>query len=188
MSAATSFSLIAAAEIGDKSQVVCMTLAARYHRAGPVLLGAVIAFALLNFLAVVFGVLVAAWVPEPYLMGFVAVMFTIFGLHALRLKHDDKNGKIAIKGIGNVFITTFVLITAAEFGDKTQLAVAGLASTTIPASVWTGATAALAVTSAIGVWAGKSILRKMPIERLHQVSGILFLGLAIAAGYRIFLN
>jgi putative Ca2+/H+ antiporter (TMEM165/GDT1 family) len=188
VTAGTSFSLIAAAEIGDKSQLVCMTLAARYHRAGPVLAGAVIAFALLNFLAVVFGVMVAAWIPEKYLLIFVAVMFTVFGVHALRLKQDDEDGNVALKSIGNVFIATFVLITAAEFGDKTQLAVAGLSSTMIPASVWAGATTALAATSAIGVWAGKSILRKMPIERLHRVSGIFFLGLAIAALYRLFLH
>lgn len=188
VTAGTSFSLIAAAEIGDKSQVVCMTLAARYHRAGPVLMGAVAAFALLNYLAVVFGVMVASWVPEHLLMIFIAVMFTLFGIHALRLKHEGDDGNVAIKSIGNVFMTTFVLITAAEFGDKTQLAVAGLSSTMIPASVWTGATSALAATSAIGVWAGKSILRKMPIERLHRVSGILFLGLAVAACYRIFFD
>jgi Predicted membrane protein len=52
--AATSFALIAAAEIGDKSQLVCMTLASR-HRATPVLLGAISAFAFLNTLAVVLG-------------------------------------------------------------------------------------------------------------------------------------
>ncbi len=46
----TSFALIMAAEIGDKSQLVCMTLAAR-HRALPVLLGASAAFAFLNTLA-----------------------------------------------------------------------------------------------------------------------------------------
>ncbi len=59
ITAGTSFSLIAAAEIGDKSQVVCMTLAARYHRAGPVLMGAMVAFAFLNVLAVVFGMVVS---------------------------------------------------------------------------------------------------------------------------------
>jgi Ca2+/H+ antiporter, TMEM165/GDT1 family len=185
ITAGTSFSLIAAAEIGDKSQLVCMTLAARYHRAGPVLMGAMIAFAFLNFLAVVFGMVVAAWIPEKYLMILVAVLFTIFGIHALHIKQDDENGSLRIKSTHKLFVTTLVLITAAEFGDKTQLAVAGLSSTMIPASVWTGATLALVITSAIGVWAGKSILRKMPIERLHKISGIFFLGLAVVAGYRI---
>ncbi|HBA66649.1 MAG TPA: UPF0016 domain-containing protein, partial [Methylococcaceae bacterium] len=59
----TSFILIAAAEIGDKSQLVCMTLAAR-HRALPIILGAIAAFALLNTLAVIFGAAIAKWLPE----------------------------------------------------------------------------------------------------------------------------
>jgi hypothetical protein len=54
--------LIALAEIGDKSQLVCMTLAAR-HRGLPVVIGAIAAFAVLNLLAVLFGAAVAAWLP-----------------------------------------------------------------------------------------------------------------------------
>ena len=51
-SAGASFLLIALAEFGDKSQLVCMTLAAR-HRGMPIILGATAAFAILNLLAVV---------------------------------------------------------------------------------------------------------------------------------------
>ena len=61
--AGTAFLLVALAEIGDKSQLVCMTLAAR-HRGWPVVIGAVAAFAFLNALAVLFGAAVAAWLPE----------------------------------------------------------------------------------------------------------------------------
>ena len=55
---ASTFGLIAAAEIGDKSQLVCMTLAAR-HKSLPIVLGATAAFALLNLAAVLFGAAVA---------------------------------------------------------------------------------------------------------------------------------
>lgn len=55
----SAFTLIALAEIGDKSQLVCMTLAAR-HRHWPVMLGATTAFLILNVLAVLFGAGVAA--------------------------------------------------------------------------------------------------------------------------------
>ena len=50
----SAFTLIALAEVGDKSQLVCMTLAAR-HRHWPVILGATMAFLMLNTLAVMFG-------------------------------------------------------------------------------------------------------------------------------------
>ena len=70
----SAFVLISLAEIGDKSQLVCMTLAAR-HRHWPVLLGATTAFVILNALAVLFGAGIAAWVPERLMAGIVAVMF-----------------------------------------------------------------------------------------------------------------
>ena len=91
--AATSFALIAAAEIGDKSQLVCMTLASR-HRATPVMLGAVAAFALLNTLAVVFGVAIASWLPEYVVGATVAVLFAVFGIHALRTADGDEGEEL----------------------------------------------------------------------------------------------
>ena len=57
----SAFTLIALAEVGDKSQLVCMTLAARHHH-WPVILGATTAFLVLNALAVLFGAGVAAWI------------------------------------------------------------------------------------------------------------------------------
>lgn len=184
--AGSSFSLVATAEIGDKSQVVCMSLAARYHRTTPVLMGAIAAFAILNLIAVVFGTAVATWIPEKYLMSGVAVLFALFGVHALRARHDDSDQTLALGSRQNLFITTFLLISVAEFGDKTQLAVAGLSSTMIPASVWAGATFALITTTVIGVWAGTSALRRVPIIQIHRISGIFFLGFALAAVYQLF--
>jgi putative Ca2+/H+ antiporter (TMEM165/GDT1 family) len=75
-SAGATFLLIALAEFGDKSQLVCMSLAAR-HRGLPVALGAVAAFALLNLLAVLFGAAVAAWLPEWVVTITVAVLFAL---------------------------------------------------------------------------------------------------------------
>ena len=88
--AATSFALIAAAEIGDKSQLVCMTLASR-HRAMPVMLGAIAAFAFLNTLAVVFGVAIASWLPEYIVASIVAFLFAAFGIHCLRVEEENNN-------------------------------------------------------------------------------------------------
>jgi len=69
----STFALIALAEVGDKSQLVCMVLAAR-HPALPVLAGAVLAFVLLNGLAVLFGAGIAAWVPEVVVAALVALV------------------------------------------------------------------------------------------------------------------
>ncbi len=178
ISTVTSYLLIFAAEIGDKSQLVCMVLATR-HRAFPVILGAITAFALLNALAVIFGMAIANWLPEIYVSLTVAILFAVFGIHALRIKEDGDNENIEEKSSHNVFLATFLLITIAEFGDKTQIAVVALSSTSIPLAVWIGATIALATTSALGVWAGRTILQKIPLKLLHQISGVFFLLLAI---------
>jgi putative Ca2+/H+ antiporter (TMEM165/GDT1 family) len=185
--AATSFALIAAAEIGDKSQLVCMTLASR-HRAMPIMLGAVAAFAFLNTLAVVFGVAIASWLPEHIVAAIVAFLFAAFGIHSLRVEEDDDEEEIKEKSGHGIFFTTFLLITVAEFGDKTQLAVVALSSTAAPIAVWFGSTAALASTSALGILAGRTILQKVPLVLLHKISGTIFLLLAVFAGYRAYVG
>lgn len=185
---ATSFALIAAAEIGDKSQLVCMTLAAR-HRAAPVIWGAVAAFALLNTLAVVFGVAIASWLPDYLVAVAVALLFAGFGVHAL-LNHEEEGDEADVeeKSGHGIFFTTFLLITMAEFGDKTQLAVVALSSTASPIAVWLGATLALAFTSGLGVWAGRTVLQRMPLNFLHKISGGIFILLAVMAAYQAYVS
>lgn len=183
--AATSFALIVTAEIGDKSQLVCMALASK-HKPWPVLLGATVAFALLNTLAVVFGAAIASWLPEYIVAATVAFLFGVFGIHALRV-NDEDDEEIQEKSGHGIFFTTFLLITVAEFGDKTQLAVVALSSTAMPAAVWIGSTAALVTTSALGILAGRTILQKFPLALLHRISGVIFLILSIAAAYQAYI-
>ena len=178
-----SLSLIALAEIGDKSQIVCMALATR-HRHWPVLLGASAAFLLLNTLAVLFGAGVAAWVDERIAAAVVALLFALFGVQALLAKPEVTSVEVAEKTGRSVFLTTLSLIFLAEFGDKTQIAVAGLASNMAPVSVWLGATAALVGISALGVWIGRTLLQRVPSVWLHRVGGGLFLLFAAAAGWQ----
>ncbi|MES9827795.1 MAG: TMEM165/GDT1 family protein [Candidatus Thiodiazotropha sp.] len=179
----TSFTLIGLAEIGDKSQLVCMALAAR-HRHWPVLIGAAVAFLVLNALAVVFGASIAAWVPERITTAIVALLFGAFGIHALLTQGDDESAEIVEQPGHGIFFTTLLLILVAEFGDKTQIAVAGLAGSMAPLPVWIGATTALVMVSALGVWAGRTILQRLPIHWLHRLSGGLFLVFALVAGWR----
>lgn len=182
----SSFLLIFAAEIGDKSQLVCMALAARY-RASPVILGSVLAFLLLNSLAVTFGVAIANWLPEIFVSMIVAMLFFVFGVHALRMEEESGDENVAIRSHKSILIGTFLLITVAEFGDKTQLAVVALSSTGLPIAVWLGSTLALVSTSVLGVWAGRTILQRVPITLLHRLSGILFITLALIASYRAYI-
>jgi putative Ca2+/H+ antiporter (TMEM165/GDT1 family) len=179
----STFTLIALAEVGDKSQLVCMTLAAR-HRHWPVILGATTAFLALNALAVLFGAGVAAWVPERVTAGLVAVLFGVFGVHALHKQDDDESEDVVEKSGHGIFLTTLLLIFVAEFGDKTQIAVAGLAGSFAPLPVWLGASTALVMVSVLGVWAGRTVLQRLPLLWLHRISGGLFLLFALLAAWR----
>jgi len=180
----SSFSLIALAEIGDKSQLVCMTLAARY-RPWPVLLGAIVAFALLNIVAVIFGAAAAHWLPDTVVTAVVGLLFILFGIHALRNSTDQDDEVSDARGSHSLFFSTLLLITLAEFGDKTQIAVAGLSSTSDPLAVWLGATLALAMTSALGVLAGRTIMQRISVSLLHKISGGLFILLGLLALMRL---
>jgi len=183
--ATTSFALIAAAEIGDKSQLVCMTLASR-HRAVPVIWGAILAFAFLNTLAVVFGAAIAKWLPSYLVAATVALLFGGFGLHALFNHDDDDDEEVVEKSGRGIFFTTFLLITVAEFGDKTQLAVVAFSSTALPFAVWLGSTLALTFTSGLGVLAGRTVLQRIPLTLMHKVSGLIFLILAGFAAFKAY--
>ncbi|MBF0624956.1 MAG: TMEM165/GDT1 family protein [Magnetococcales bacterium] len=181
----SSFGLIFLAELGDKSQLVCMALAAR-HRPGPVLLGAMLAFLLLNTLAVVFGAGLMQVVPERVLAGVVAALFAFFGLFALLARRDAGDEAVRHHPDRGGAMAAFLLIFLAEMGDKTQLAVAGLATTLPVVPVWLGATLALTAAVLLGVLAGRNLLTLMPLPLLQRISGLLFLAMAGLALTRVF--
>jgi putative Ca2+/H+ antiporter (TMEM165/GDT1 family) len=118
----------------------------------------------------------------------VAALFAGFGIHALYAKADEDSQEVSAKSNHSIFFSTLLLITVAEFGDKTQLAVVALGSTADPIEIWLGATAALTFTSALGILAGKTILQRLPLQLLHRISGSIFLVLAIIAGYKAYLS
>jgi Ca2+/H+ antiporter, TMEM165/GDT1 family len=180
--ALSTFSLIALAEFGDKSQLVCMTLAMR-HRHLPVMLGATAAFVLLNTVAVLFGAAVADRVPERAIAVLAAILFAVFGVLALRSARDQATVETVVLSNQSLFLATVLLVFVAEFGDKTQLAVAALAGTLQPVPVWVGATAALIAVSALGVWAGRTVLQRMPLTLVHRLAGAAFLVFALAAAW-----
>ena len=163
-----SFTLVGLAEIGDKSQIVCMVLASR-HRHWPVL----------------FGASIATLVPERVAAAVVALLFGVFGIHALLAQPENEPVEVTERQGRSVFLTTMSLIFLAEFGDKTQLAVAGLASNAAPLPVWVGATIALLVLSALGVWIGRTLLQRIPTNSLQRFAGVIFLIFAAIAGWRV---
>jgi putative Ca2+/H+ antiporter (TMEM165/GDT1 family) len=183
---AQTFVLILVAELGDKSMLACVALGARL-RAGPVILGALLAFAGLNALGVLFGASVGAALPPGIVAAVVAAMFLAFGAVTL-LSKDEEDGDEAPDAAPvtgrSALLTTMSLLFFAELGDKTQLAVAALASDHHPVAVWAGATAGLTFTSALGVWAGQTLLTRLPKRSIRLAAGGLFLAFGAVAAWR----
>lgn len=177
------FLLIIAAEMGDKSQIVCMTLAAK-HRAKPVLFGAMVAFMLLNFLAVLLGASLASYIPMYVVSAIATIMFTAFGVQALLCSEQQHSDDPEPKMSRSIFFSALSIILVAEMGDKTQLAVATLSTTESPLMVWLSASLALLTTSAVGVYFGKKWLAKLNLRTIHKVSGVLFLIFAVLAAIK----
>lgn len=174
----TIFMLVFLAEFGDKSQLVCMTLSARYT-VMPVLVGSIVAFSLLNLIAVLFGASIAAYLPEQVVFLTVGLLFLFFGIQSLRTQ--DESDIEAPSLSRSLVISVFVLIFFAELGDKTQLAVAGMAAVESIWVVWLAGTAALGLTSVLGVWFGQLLLQKISLKWIHRGAGILFIGFSLLA-------
>jgi putative Ca2+/H+ antiporter (TMEM165/GDT1 family) len=172
------------AEMGDKSQLVCMALAAK-HRSKPLLLAAILAFSILNLLAVGVGASLGAWLSEFWVTAAATVAFGYFGLSSLLGQDEDEEENVSGLSSQRLFWNTFLLLLIAELGDKTQLAVVTLSTTNNALGVWLGATVALVTTSALGIYAGRRWLSKIDMGLLHKMSGVFFIGLAVVMGIKL---
>jgi putative Ca2+/H+ antiporter (TMEM165/GDT1 family) len=173
---ASSFSLLFLAEMGDKSQLIAMTLACRFHRT-PVVIGVLSAFLVLNVLAVLAGGALFEWVPQRLVLTAAGGLFLYFAYRSWRDGEDadETEETVAIAAHG-VVVTSFLMIFLAELGDKTQLAMVGLvAGTGAPWSVLVGGTLALWSVSVIGILVGGSLLRRVSPVWMHRVAALLFL-------------
>ena len=173
--------LVFLAEFGDKSQLVTMTLASR-HRPWPVFFGATCAFAILNGLAVAFGEAATRAVPQGWIALICALLFSFFAWKSFSAGgEEDENEDVVEKPGHSIFGTAFVLIFLSEFGDRTQIAAAACAPHHNPWLVWAGCTIGLAATTALGVWAGVKLIKRISMKLVHRVSGVLFAVFAILA-------
>lgn len=186
----SSFALLFLAEMGDKTQLMVMTLAHR-HRATPVILGGFAAFAVLNLLAVFVGQGVARLIPREAVLLAAGSLFLLFAGRSLS-DSQEEGATTSDAGQGAVWLASFALIFVAELGDKTQLAMIALAAqTSAPWSVFLGGTLALWGVTVIGAVLGVTLLRRIPHRWVHRGAALLFLAfglLAMAEAVRLLLQ
>jgi putative Ca2+/H+ antiporter (TMEM165/GDT1 family) len=168
------------AEIGDKTQLLALMLAARYRRPWPIVAGILCATLANHLLAASVGSLVRATLPPETLKWTVAVSF--FAVAAWTLlpdRLDEKQQRPATTHLG-VFGVTLVTFFFAEMGDKTQIATAVLgARYDALASVVAGTTLGMLIADVPVVFAGHFAAARIPFKVVHAAAALLFVGLGV---------
>lgn len=169
------FLVIAAAELGDKTQLLTLGFASRYP--AWTVIGAVsTATALLMALAVIFGKAINYYIPETALQVIAGIIFILFGLWTLFGKEEDEEESKSNNH--NPFWLVFGSFFLAELGDKTQLATLTLsAKYGTPFQVWVGATAGMVGVNVIAALAGnwvKTVVSQRAIKVLGSAVFLIF--------------
>lgn len=171
-----SFAIVAGAELGDKTQLMTISLASKYHYK-PVFWGIFLGMGLVTVIGVGVGVVLYNFIPVFYVKIIAASIFIIFGLYSLYSEEKEEEEEV---DKDKVFHTSFLLSVVAEFGDKTQLVVIGLtARYQQPLPVLIGALAGLGVIIAMGVFLGTKISEFIEQEKIELFAALAFIILGI---------
>jgi putative Ca2+/H+ antiporter (TMEM165/GDT1 family) len=176
--------VVALGEIGDKTQLLSLLLAARFQRPVPIILGIVVATVLNHLLAGLVGVWVrSALTPEVLRVG-LGVSF--LALAAWTLVPDTLEERRAARGQSSVFLVTLLTFFLAEMGDKTQVATVMLAAKYQNlGAVVTGTTLGMLVADVPAVLVGQMAAPKLPLPLVRAVAAIVFavLGIGVLLGF-----
>lgn len=173
----TSTVVVALAEMGDKTQLLAFSLAARYRKPWTVMAGIFVATVLNHGLAASAGGWVAAHVGAKLMAWILGISFIAFGIWTL--VPDTLEEKERPQRFGP-FLTTTVLFFLAEIGDKTQLATIALGARFVdPVQVTMGTTLGMLLADGLAVGVGSTLPDKIPLVWLRRVAAALFLILGI---------
>lgn len=174
---------VAIAEIGDKTQLLALFLAARYASPYMISLGVFAATILNHALSAWLGSWLASAIPEHWIPWIISASFIAIAIWILIPdKEDDDMGHFAQYG---PFVATLILFFLAEIGDKTQIATVILAAKYnenlwMTIAVIAGTTFGMLLANVPVIFAGKWLIDKMPLNIARKAAFVLFIGLAIA--------
>ncbi len=183
---ATAFLLVLPVELPDKTLFASLVLATRFPPL-PVFVGVGTAFGLQVAIAVTAGSLLSL-LPEALVAGVVAVLFLLGAVVLWRSAAEgpEDGGEVADTREPASFLraaaVSFGVLFAAEWGDLSQLATAGLAARfDEPLSVFAGAWAALLTVSALAVFLGRALADRLPVALVRRAAAVLFVVFAVLA-------
>lgn len=174
---------VALAEIGDKTQLLALLLAARFRKPWPIVAGILLATLLNHALAAWVGARGAAWLHPGTLRWVVAASF--LAVAAWTLKPDKLDASDEHLPARGAFVATTIAFFIAEIGDKTQVATVLLAARYHPLwEVIAGTTVGMLLANVPVVVLGSRFADRLPLTAARYVAAAVFLGLAIWVALR----
>jgi putative Ca2+/H+ antiporter (TMEM165/GDT1 family) len=176
-----STSIVALAEMGDKTQLLALVLAARFRKPWPIVWGIFVATVFNHALAGAAGAWITTLIGPQMLRWVLGVSFIAMAVWML-IPDKLEDGDTGEGPRWGVFGTTVVAFFLAEMGDKTQIATVMLAAQ-YSGWLWVvaGTTLGMMLANAPVVWLGERITRRVPLRTVHVVSAGIFLVLGILA-------
>jgi len=170
--------IVALAEIGDKTQLLALVLAAKFRKPVPIVLGILVATLLNHALAGAIGAWIANIVGPDWMRWILGVSFIAMAIWTLVPdKYEEQNAAPPRYG---VFLTTLVAFFILEMGDKTQIATIALAAKySSLIAVVAGTTVGMMLANVPAVWLGEVAATKLPLKWVRAVAAGIFLALGI---------
>ncbi|MDO4579829.1 MAG: TMEM165/GDT1 family protein [Acinetobacter sp.] len=177
-----STAIVALAEMGDKTQLLALLLAARFRKPLPILL-AILAATLINHgLSAALGQWITTILSPEILHWILALGFIGMAIWMLIPDQlDDENESINKWQKYGVFGATFILFFLAEIGDKTQIATVALAAR-FDSIFWVmiGTTLGMMIANAPAVFIGNKMAEKLPVSLIHKIGALIFLIIGVS--------
>lgn len=170
---------VAIAEIGDKTQLLAILLAARFRAAGPIVAGIFAATVLNHAAAAALGVAAGDFISGPALRWILAGSFAAMGIWCLL--PDKMDGPPKLFETSGAFVATLVSFFLLEIGDKTQLATVALAAHyRSVATVAAGTTLGMMIADVPAVYLGEFAAKRLPLKAMRLTAAAIFIALALA--------
>ena len=175
--------VVALAEMGDKTQLLSLMLAARYPKQSlAIITGIFIATIANHACAALLGHWLMTLVSPDVMRWILGLSFLGIGLWLLVPDHidDAADSKVVDRAL-QVFVLTVVLFFLAEMGDKTQIATIALGAKYEDVfAVTVGTTLGMMLANAPAVWLGQKFTKRMPIKWVHGVAALTFIVIGVA--------
>ena len=173
--------IVALAEMGDKTQLLALLLAARFKKPWPIVWGIFVATLLNHALAGALGAWLTTVLAPQTLRWILAASFIVMSVWMLIPDKLDVQAPKNASSLG-VFGTTAGLFFLAEMGDKTQIATVMLAARfDAYIAVVMGTTLGMMLANAPVVWLGERLTRWLPLRAVRIVSALVFMALGVFA-------